>query len=205
VSVPKISADRIVEVRPGLYHWSIADDRLDGFRSDAWAVATEVGAVLIDPLPVAEPALGALGAIAAICLTASSHQRAAWNLRRLLGVAVWAPAGTGAVLEERADREYRERDVLPGGLRAYSAPGPRGEHHALLATVPDGRRVLFVGDLVLTDGKALRLLPREHLASPELATGSALRLAGLAADIVAPAHGEPVTERAMEALRRARW
>jgi hypothetical protein len=38
-------------VIPGVRHWSVNDDRI-GFRSDAYAVESPSGIVLVDPLPL---------------------------------------------------------------------------------------------------------------------------------------------------------
>jgi hypothetical protein len=86
------------------------------------AVATEEGTVLIDPHPLAEDALARPGAVGAIVLTASVHQRASWRLRREFGIPVWMPAATREA-EEEPDERYFEGDRLPGGLEAIFTPG----------------------------------------------------------------------------------
>lgn len=203
MSLPRTPAERVHDLGAGLYHWTVSDDRLDGHRSDAWGIATPAGTVVIDPLPLAESAFDALGKVGAICLTAASHQRAAWNLRRSRGIRVFAPRGAERMLEEIPDETFSEGDTLPGGLRAFATPGPKGQHHALLATLGDGRTVLFVGDLVLEHAGSLRPLPPAHLADPAAARASVARLAELQVDLVAPAHGDLVPGRSGRALRAA--
>ena len=62
MSEPKAQAKKTVEVVAGVHHWTVADDRLDGLRSDAYAVVDADGTVtLIDPLPIDEKALRKLG------------------------------------------------------------------------------------------------------------------------------------------------
>src|SRR5918995_4095687 len=89
VSEPRAVAQRAGEVVPGLWHWNVDDERIGGFIGASHAVATDDGTVLVDPHPLAEDAFAGLGEIAGIVLTASVHQRAAWRLRRELGVPVW--------------------------------------------------------------------------------------------------------------------
>jgi hypothetical protein len=55
-------------------------------------VATSGGAVLIDPLPLADDALEQLAPVEAICLTSQCHQRCAWRYRDRFGARVYAPA-----------------------------------------------------------------------------------------------------------------
>jgi len=100
-----------------LLHWTVSDDRLGGFRSDAYALLTGEGALLIDPLPLEEELLGRLEPVAGILLTSWVHERSAWRLRKRYGVPVLAPAGEGS-FEEQPDRRYGEGDRFP----AVSSP-----------------------------------------------------------------------------------
>ena len=45
---PSARAERIDTLFPWLRHWSIGDERIGGFRSDAYALDTPDGLVLID-------------------------------------------------------------------------------------------------------------------------------------------------------------
>ncbi|MCI0574325.1 MAG: MBL fold metallo-hydrolase, partial [Myxococcaceae bacterium] len=71
MSEPRAHATRTVEVVPGIRRWSVRDDRIGGADSEAYAVLDDDGAVvLVDPLPLSEGALNALGPVTAIVLTA---------------------------------------------------------------------------------------------------------------------------------------
>src|SRR5688500_14182460 len=87
VSEPKTVASEIEDVVPGVRRWAIHDERID-FLGAAYAVTTDDGVVLIDPLPLEDQALASLGNVEAIVLTCGSHQRAAWRYRRELGAPV---------------------------------------------------------------------------------------------------------------------
>jgi glyoxylase-like metal-dependent hydrolase (beta-lactamase superfamily II) len=202
VSEPRTVAQAVAEVVPGVWHWSIHDERID-FRSDAYAVAALGGAVLIDPLPLADAALAAIGPIAAVTVTGGHHQRSAWRYRRALGVAVHVPEGARG-LEEEPDGRYGADAGLPGGLRAVHAPGPTSAHYALLYERPDGAGVLFIADLMLraADGP-LVFLPDRHVEDPALARETARALMALPIATLCPAHGAPVVRGAREAIRAA--
>ena len=75
------------------------------------------------------PGLTRLGEVEAICLTASCHERSAWQLRRKLRVPVYGPEG-GVDFEESPDHWYQADSLLPGGLQAVHAPGPTEAHYA---------------------------------------------------------------------------
>jgi hypothetical protein len=67
------------EVLDSVVHWTVHDDRI-GWRSDAFALTRDPeSVVLIDPLPLDDRALAALGRIGGICLTIQSHQRSAFS------------------------------------------------------------------------------------------------------------------------------
>ena len=108
MSEPRTIATGADEVVPGVWHWTLHDERID-FVSDSYALASDEGVVLIDPLPLAEESLRGLGAVVAICLTCGSHQRSAWRYRR--------------ELDEEPDERYSHGVLLPGKLRASFTPG----------------------------------------------------------------------------------
>ena len=63
---PAVQARRVTRIVPTVHRWRVADDRLGGSSSDAYAVVNEGFVTLIDPLPVAEDELRRLGKIKAI-------------------------------------------------------------------------------------------------------------------------------------------
>src|SRR5947209_4080694 len=129
MSEPKAVAEAAEEFLPGIWHWSIVDERIGGYISSAHAVRADEGVVLIDPLPLADAAFVALGKVRSICLTTSGHQRSAWRLRRELEVRVWAPEAVREV-EEDPNERYSEGDTLPGGLQAVFTPGAGTAQHS---------------------------------------------------------------------------
>jgi hypothetical protein len=198
---PQAVAGNVEEVVPGVWHWHVADDRIGGYISSAHAVGDGEDVVLVDPLPLADDALSALGNVSAICLTTSSHQRSAWRLRHELGVRVWAPAASREV-EEEPDERYSDGAVLPGGLRAIFTPGAGTTQHSLLLEQHGG--VLFTPDLfVHPAGESLALIPAEYAHDPEQARRTAERLLDLDFRVLCTGHGAPVADDPKAAIRAA--
>ena len=190
MSEPKTKADCIQPLTPWLYHWTVPDDRIGDFRSDAYAVQTPDGLILIDPLPLTNDALSILEKVVTVCLTAGCHQRSAWRYRKVFGVPVYAPE-EAVGLEEEPDQAYHDGDSLPGGFKAIRITG-LPDAHALLLETEGGSGALFCGDLLIRKGDGpFGLLPNKYLQDPTLARESARSLAQLKVDTLCPAHGEP--------------
>ncbi len=200
MSEPKARARKIETVLPGVFHWSLNDDRI-GFRGDAWAVQAGDAVVYIDPHPLQAPALEKLPPPTDIVLTIQSHQRAAWRYRRRFGAKVWAPRDAQG-LEEEPDRWYGEGDALPAGIRAVHAPGPCQASSALLLQRPEGL-VAFTGDLVVeTEDGGLAFVADAFQDEPGRTRESVRRLAREPIAVVCPGHGSAVKEgaRALETM-----
>ncbi|HKQ96672.1 MAG TPA: MBL fold metallo-hydrolase [Candidatus Polarisedimenticolia bacterium] len=197
MSEPRAVAHRLEPLLPGLRHCHLQDERID-FRSDAYVLDGPRGAILIDPLPLAPGTLESIGPIAAIVLTAPSHQRSAWRLRRATGAPVHAPRDATGLLEP-PDLSYADGERLPGDLRAVHAPGPTESHHVLYLALGPG--VLLLGDLLLRepDGR-VRHLTADHLDDPSQARRSVRRLLEFRFDVVGFAHGEPIHPGGRSAL-----
>jgi glyoxylase-like metal-dependent hydrolase (beta-lactamase superfamily II) len=198
VAEPREVAQRVDEVVPGVWAWSVRDERIGGSRTFAHAIEDAAGAILIDPLPLAPEALARLGQVQAIVLTTSSHQRSSWRLRRELGAPVWAPRGSQE-MDERPDHEYWEGNSLPGGLRAIFTPGAGTRQHSLLR-----ERVLFIPDLLLReDGGELEVIPAEYAHDEPQARETLRAILEEEFDVLCLAHGAPVTDDAKGAIRAA--
>jgi hypothetical protein len=198
---PAEVATTIEVVVPGVFHWHVRDDRIDGFISAAHAIHGSEGTVLIDPLPLAPDALAELGAIGAIALTSGGHQRSAWRLRRELGTPVYAPA-LSQTLEEDPDVRYGDGDSLPGGLLAIFTPGAGTTQHTLLSEGEPG--IAFVSDLLVCEpGQPLELISAEYAHDIAEARRSVGKLLDLPFSVLCLAHGTPITDDPKAAIRAA--
>jgi hypothetical protein len=199
VSEPKTVAASVEEVAGGVRRWSIHDERIN-FVGAAYAVATDDGVVMIDPLPLEDEALADLGPVEAIVLTCGSHQRCAWRYRREFGVKVYAPA-LAKEIEEEPDVRYGEGDPLPADLQPVFTPGAGTTQHTLLLGDP---KVAFVPDmLVETPDGHVAMLASRWMYDPDEARRSVEKLLDLDFDVLCLAHGGAVTEGAKDALREA--
>ena len=198
MSEPRTAADSVEEVVPDVWSWSVHDDRVD-FVSTAHAVAGDDGVVLVDPLPLAPDALAGLGSVLAICLTAGTHQRSAWRLRRELGAQVYAPA-LSRQIEEEPDARYGDGDELPGGLRAVFTPGAGTTQHTFLLEREDG--VAFVPDLFThLPERGLRMVWEEYMYDPAEARRSIRKLIELPFSVLCFDHGQPLKDDPKGAIR----
>ena len=200
MSEPGAMAEGLHEVLPGIWHWTVQDDRI-GYRSDAYALGGEDGVVLVDPLPVLPEALAPLGDIAAIVISGGHHQRSAWRHRDLVAAPVWAPHDAHG-LEGRPDESYGHGDRLPGGLAAIHAPGPTEVHYALWR---ERGRVLLLADLLIREDAdaPLRFVPAEYQDDPDSTPESVRRLLDLDPEVLLLQHGAPLPSGGAAALRAA--
>ena len=200
---PKTQAKAIEHLFPWLLHWTIDDERIGDFRSDAFAVQTADGTILIDPLPLAGSAQAELENVCAIFLTHGNHQRSSWRYRRELGAAVYVPSGVSG-LDEEPDNYYREGDQLPGGLQAIEATCFKAAACYLLYTHTDGQTALFCGDLICQDvGGPYRFPIEPSYFTRGPGEADAQRLVETGATILCTAHAVPSIDGANEALEEA--
>ena len=197
---PRGTARFAGEVCSGVYRYTMHDDRIE-FESDSYVIREHDRAILIDPLPMKQKDLKRHGAVEAIVLTASCHERAAWRYRRTLKVPVYAPQG-GVDFEEGPDRWYEAGDHLPGGLRAIHAPGPTEAHYAFYSAREGG--VVFCADLLTNaEGEGLAFVPDQYQDEPERTRDSVQQLLDLNFEVFCSNHGVPVTRAAKETVRKA--
>lgn len=199
---PTTRADRIDRPLPWLWHWSIRDERIGGFRSDAYAVDSPDGLLLIDALPLEPQLEREFENVGGLLLTHGNHQRSAWRLRRELGVRVFAPPGVTG-LDEAPDVTIGGDTALPAGLAAVEAAGFDATRY-LVYTHTDGTRVVFCGDLLCQDpGGPYRFPVQEGYFDPVGGEGDARRLLDFGATALCPAHGTPSRDGAGAALTGA--
>ncbi len=198
---PKGTAKLVGEVVPGVYRFTMHDDRID-FESDGYVVVEKGRVVLIDPLPMSPRDLQKLGEVEAICLTASCHERAAKRYQRLFKVPVYAPRRAVDFVETTPDRWYGPGARLPGGLKAVHSPGPTDAHYSLYLQKAGG--VVFCADLLTNVGRrGLAFVSDEYQDDPKGSRTSARRLLDLPFRVLCPNHGTPVKTGTKKAIRQA--
>ncbi len=197
---PSGTAKLVGEILPGVYRFTIHDDRIDS-ESDSYSIIEHGKVILIDPLPMAKKDLKKLGPVEAVCLTGSCHERSAWRYRRELSVPVYAPQG-GVDFEETPDRWYKAHDRLPGNLLVVHTPGPTEAHYSFYLEREGG--VVFCADLLTNAGvEGLAFVAGEYQDEPARTRESVRHLLNLDFRTLCPDHGNPVTVSAKEAITRA--
>jgi glyoxylase-like metal-dependent hydrolase (beta-lactamase superfamily II) len=198
VSEPKTVATSIEEVIPGVWRWSIHDERID-FVGAAYAVKTNDGVVMIDPLPLEAAPLAELGQVEAIVLTCGSHQRSAWRYRRELGATVYAPA-LSKEIDEEPDVRYGDGDMLPGDLHAVFTPGVGTTQHTLL--LAGDPAIAFLADTLLQypDGR-VGMVSERFIYDLEEAKRTLGKLLELDFDVMCLAHGGVLSDDPKAAIQ----
>ena len=192
MSEPKTVARSLTEIVPGLFYYTIEDERIKS-QSHAYALAANGRVALIDPLPLDPEQLERLGKVETILIGSPSHQRSSWTFRREHKAKVYAPEGWSD-LEEKPDRTFKEGDPLPGGLRPVHAPGPHRAHYAFHLDKRPG--VLLCTDLWHVTKQGVEFLPDKYMDDAGRARESARRLLEINFDILCFGHGDPITRGA---------
>lgn len=203
MSEPSTHATEITEVVPGILHWSLDDDRISSV-THSYAIVTDEGTILIDPLPLDEAAVSSLENVKAICLTGRFHQRSAWRYQEHFNVPVYAPTGAQG-LEGTQDHWYSDGDNLPGGLRAVQAPGPTDVHYVFIYEHEQGT-VAFIADLLMrrSPDDYFKFVPGGFQDHPEQTrTSVQMLIENYNIEILCPNHGAPVTSNGQEMLQEA--
>ena len=210
------------EEQPQLIRWTTWWDSPGSW--DSYALVTADGPVLIDPETLTAEGearlLELLGTTPkATVLTNDMHERGAYAYKGKWGAPVHAPA-YGTLYDGTPDHLYADGAVLPGGLRAYKLDGGAFPGDTVLRwTAPDGMRVRFTGD-ALNGGFNRRNPAGAHprRGEPGLYLGAGpfylekcaaaplkASMRGLLderIDMIAGAHGDPVTSDPKEMLGR---
>lgn len=179
------------------------------------------GLVLIDPIPLAEPALAELTAHAtpvAVVLTSGNHERAAaWYAQRFsipvlahrnaapefsLAVNAFLEPDT-EVLEqiETLSGNSANQDTLTGTgtLRVVDLSGGAPGEIALVWSRCGG--VLLFGDAIVNlESTGLIFLPDKYCTAPKALRAAVQTLSKVPASILTFAHGLPITQNAAERL-----
>ena len=196
MSEPKTMARSVTEVVPGLFHYTIEDERIKT-QSHGYALVAYGKVALIDPLPLDPAQIARLGKVETIVIGTPSHQRSAWAYRRDHQAKVYAPEGYSD-LDEKPDATYRDGASLPGGLRPLHAPGPHKAHYAFHLDRKPG--VLLCTDLWHVTAQGIEFLPDKYMNDAGRARESARRLLEVNFDILCFGHGNPIARGARKVV-----
>ena len=189
------------EIVPDVQMWSVpVPDR--GYDFNGFAVATEDGTVLIDPVDPAAEGWGAidmLAPFAGLWVTNRNHSRAAGAFRERYGLKVVAHEADAERLETGADQTVHGDERLPGDIQLIHVPGKSPGEIAF--HVPRAR-ALNVGDVVVGDPPG-ELSPYPEKVIDDMAElhRSAARLLEYDFDALLLCDGEPIVSGGKQKLR----
>jgi glyoxylase-like metal-dependent hydrolase (beta-lactamase superfamily II) len=213
---------QVAELAPGLWRWTAphpewtpAEYEDEGWEQDVGAVYWEgqEAICLIDPIVPSdaedrERLLAHLdkdveraGLAVAVFLTVFWHERDAVTVAQRYDAEIFAPAPALERLSLEA-RGFEVGEPLPGGLEAFDV-ARRGE---VVFVVPSEPEALVAGDVLLGATDGVRVCPDNWFLrkdGPAAARAALRQLADRPLGLLVVSHGEPVTENAPEALRRA--
>ena len=194
----------MVEIAPGLWHWTA---RRESIGAEVSSYYLESEHVVIDPMIPAEGLdwFETHGAPEHAILTNRHHDRDAWRLHVAAGVTVHCIRNGLHELEGRGPVEAFEfGDELPGGVIVHEVDAICPDETAL--HIPRHRALACADGVVRwRGGDGLQFVPDYLMDDPEQ-TREELReayrrLLDLDFDLLLLAHGEPVVGGAREALR----
>ena len=181
------------EVAPGVWQWQAEHPEWKPGQTwdrivSSYAVDTEEGVLLFDPLDV--PAELRERA-SAVVLTCPWHRRDAPEL----GLPIYVPPPDPPDPDPVRGKLFRGGDTLPVGVRAFEGFEPND-----LVLYVEGRRAVVVGDTLIDRGDGLHVHPDwpVHAVSVEDVVQRLRPLLDLPVDVVLPTHAEPADRAALE-------
>lgn len=192
-------AEEIHVLSPELCVWQVYEPAV---KCDVTSTALRFGEklVLIDPIPLADPALEELerlGKPELIICTSGNHARAAAEFRERFDAPIGAHPDAQRELGFEIDLPIEPGRTAAGALDFIALPGAAlGE-----IAVYDPRGVLCVGDaLIHLPPHGLALLPDKYCADAKLLCRSLQNLLRREFRVLTFAHGWPLTESAHQRL-----
>jgi len=199
-----VTLDTVLEIAPGLWHWTARHEHIHMDVSSYYLLAERV---LIDAMIPAEGLswFDERGIPEHVLLTNRHHDRDAWRLRDAFGCTVHCVRSGLHELDGRGPVEaFDFGDELPGGVIAFEIDAICPDETALY--IPAHRALACADGVVRWPGRnELGFVPDELMDDPE-ETKAGLRDAyrrvlDLDFDLLLLAHGDPVVTSGKQALR----
>ena len=196
----KAEAEEFQALSDTLYHWSVYEPEV---KCEIGCVALKVpsGWVVVDPVPLADPAwkeLLELAPVRAILLTNGNHVRDAVALKDKHKVpVVTAPDTRRDITELRPEVTLLPNEMLYG-IISISIPGATPGETAFYSRTG----VMMLGDAIINTSTqtGLEFLPDKYCDDAKQNRASLRRLLDFDFHILTVAHGAPVTTRAKDKL-----
>jgi len=191
-------AEEFQSIRDDLFFWQAYDRSV---KSDLSCCARRFGSrlIFIDPIPLAEPALEELLAIAspaAIIITSGNHARAADTFRKRFSIPILAHTSAATDSGLIIDQPLEDGAKAAEELTVIEIPGAAHGEIALHAG-----DVAHVGDaLIHVESFGFALLPDKYCADPAVMRRSLGKLLRFDFELLTFAHGLPLVAHARRQL-----
>jgi glyoxylase-like metal-dependent hydrolase (beta-lactamase superfamily II) len=168
------------------------------------AISTSQGTFVVDPIPLAQPALRNLRQLcqlAGVVLTNSNHRRAAAQFAEYFSTPLFAHCDSFPDESPAEFNELADGDQLSDGLRVIelrgAAPGEIALHHSR-----NGGTIIVGDALINFEPDGLALLPAKYCSNEKEMRQSLLKLLDHNTERIFFAHGQPIISGATARLRR---
>jgi Metallo-beta-lactamase superfamily len=193
------------QVLPGIWQWSwVSPEKQIDFNGLLLAVGEH--RVLVDPPPMTDEDRLQIrhgGAIDYIVITNRDHDRQAAAHQSEFRCQVLVPEADASQMEIKADRTYKDGELLPGGIWAVQLHNQKSAGESALY-LQHGKGIIIVGDALI--GKppgALSMLSPEKYTDREKAREGLRRLLKYNFEVILVGDGASVLTNAKEAVTRA--
>ncbi len=193
------------QILPDIWQWSCFSQEK---QLDFNGLFLTVGEhrIMVDPPPMTPEELVQAkrgGPVDYIIITNRDHVREAAAYRKEFGCQVMVPEADAPEMEVKADRTFKDGELLPGGIWVVHLKDLKSPGECALF-IQQGRGVIVVGDaLIGKPAGSLCLLPAEKYADVNKARDGLRRLLKYEFDALLVGDGASILSGAKQAVERA--
>lgn len=192
------------QLLPGIWQWSwFSDEKKLDFNGLLLTVGEHH--VLVDPPPMTADTMAQIrtgGQVDYILITNRDHAREAVTYQKEFRCQVLVPEVDAPQMEIKADKTYKDGELLPGGIWIIHLKDQKSSGECALF-LQQGKGVMIVGDALIgkTPG-TLTMLPAEKYADAAKARQGLRRLLNYNFDTILVGDGSSIMTGAKQAVER---
>jgi glyoxylase-like metal-dependent hydrolase (beta-lactamase superfamily II) len=166
------------QLLPGIWQWSwFSDEKQLDFNGLFLTVGEH--RILVDPPPMTPADVQQVqrgGRVDYILITNRDHLREAVTYKTQFGCQLWLPEIDAPQMDVKADKTYKDGELLSGGIWAVHLSNQKSPGECALF-IQQGKGIMIVGDALIgkTPG-SVTMLPAEKYADPAKAREGLRRL-----------------------------
>ncbi len=192
------------QLLPGIWQWSwFSQEKQLDFNGLFLSVGEH--RVLVDPPPMTQDDLSQAkqgGQVDYVLLTNRDHEREAATYQREFGCQVMVPEADASQMTIKADKTYKDGELLAGGIWAIHLKDQKSPGESALF-IQQGKGVLIVGDaLIGKPSGSLAMLSPEKYADAGKAREGLRRLLKYTFDTILVGDGTAILTGAKQAMER---